>query len=92
MFDKINAHFNEQLTNKIFAIWGLSFKPETDDMRDAPSLTILRELWKAGARVKVYDPQAMHEAKKIFGNRDDLIYCADAQDALEGAHALVVLT
>lgn len=92
LFQKISTHFKAQLANKTFAIWGLSFKPETDDMRDAPSLTILRELWKAGAIVKVYDPQAMHEAKKIFGERCDLIYCKDAEEALVGAHALVVLT
>lgn len=92
LFQKISNHFKAQLTNKTFAIWGLSFKPETDDMRDAPSQTILRELWKAGATVKVYDPQAMHEAKKIFGERKDLIYCKEAEEALVGAHALVVLT
>lgn len=92
LFEKIAEHFKGQLSNKVFAVWGLSFKPETDDMRDAPSLTILKELWKAGATVRVYDPKAMAEAKKHFGERDDLVYCSGAEDALIGSHGLIVLT
>ncbi|MGE3319008.1 MAG: UDP-glucose/GDP-mannose dehydrogenase family protein [Candidatus Berkiella sp.] len=92
LFEKIATHFNGQLEGKVFAVWGLSFKPETDDMRDAPSLTMLRELFKAGAKVKVYDPKAMIEAQKIFGDRADLTYCTGAEEALVGAHGLIVLT
>lgn len=92
LFEKIAEHFKGQLSNKVFAVWGLSFKPETDDMRDAPSLTILKELWKAGAIVQVYDPKAMVEAKKHFGERPDLVYCTGADEALVGAHGLIVLT
>lgn len=92
LFEKIAMHFNGELHDKTFAVWGLAFKPETDDMRDAPSLTMLKELWEAGASVRVYDPKAMHEAKKIFGEREDLVYCQGAEEALNGAHGLIVLT
>lgn len=92
LFEKIAAHFEGDLNGKVFAVWGLSFKPETDDMRDAPSLTIIKALWDAGSKVKVYDPQAMHEATKIFGERPDLIYCNGAEEALTGTHGLIVLT
>jgi UDPglucose 6-dehydrogenase len=92
LFEKISHHFQGDLSGKTFAVWGLSFKPQTDDMRDAPSLTVLKALWNAGAKVQVYDPQAMHEAQRLFGPRDDITYGTSSEEVLEGAHALVVLT
>jgi UDPglucose 6-dehydrogenase len=92
LFKKINAHFEGDLSGKVFAIWGIAFKPETDDMRDAPSLVVLNALWEKGAKVQVFDPEAMKEAEKIFGQRDDITYCMSPEDTLEGASALVILT
>ncbi len=67
LFNKAKTYFNNELKGKTFAIWGLSFKPQTDDMREAPSLVIIENLLNAGAKVKAYDPVAMHEAKRIIG-------------------------
>ncbi|MBN9287331.1 MAG: UDP-glucose 6-dehydrogenase [Gammaproteobacteria bacterium 39-13] len=92
LFKKIQAHFQGDLTNKVFAVWGLAFKPETDDMRDAPSQMMLRALWEQGATIQAYDPEAMSEAEKIFGKRKDLQFGACPEDVLEGADALVILT
>ncbi len=92
LFDKMCAHYHGSLSNKTFAIWGLAFKPETDDMRDAPSQVMINSLWAKGAKVQVYDPQAMEEAQKIFGKRADIAYCTSPEEALEGADALVILT
>lgn len=92
LFQKIDKHFQGNLQNKTFAVWGLSFKPETDDMRDAPSLVVLQALWEKGAKVQAFDPEAMTEAKKIFGDRSDIVYSQNKEDALEGADALIVLT
>lgn len=92
LFKKIHANFKGDLANKVFAVWGLSFKPETDDMRDAPSLSLLEALWTKSARVQVYDPEAMPEAKKLFGERKNLTFCSHPDEALEGAHGLIVLT
>ena len=90
LFNKINSHFNGDLEGKTFAIWGLSFKPKTDDMREAPSLEVIARLLEAGASVKVYDPVAMEEAKHHFG--DKITYCPDQYEALIDADGLAILT
>jgi UDPglucose 6-dehydrogenase len=96
LFELVQRHYDrgedEGVRGKTFAVWGLSFKPNTDDMRAASSRTLLAQLWEAGARVRAYDPEASHEAKRIFGERDDLLLCDSASSALEGADALVVVT
>lgn len=90
LFNKINKHFNGELEGKVIAIWGLSFKPKTDDMREAPSLEIISRLLEAGAKVRAYDPVAMEEAKHHFG--DTITYCPDMYDAMIDADCLAVLT
>lgn len=90
LFNKIADHYKGDLKGKNFAIWGLSFKPKTDDMREAPSLVIIEKLMKAGANVKTYDPVAMHEAKKELGEQVE--YCKDPNDALIDADALLIVT
>ena len=90
MVRKIKAHFGQDLTGKHFAFWGLSFKPETDDMREAPSVVIANELLAAGATVTAYDPVAAHEAKHQLGDR--IQYAANAYAALTGADALLLIT
>jgi UDPglucose 6-dehydrogenase len=92
MFEKINQHFDGGLQDKTFALWGLAFKPGTDDMREAPSRTLMEALWSAGARVQAHDPVAMDEARRIYGERGDLTLCETPELALEGADALVVVT
>lgn len=92
LVDKIVARFGENLSNKRFALWGLAFKPQTDDMREAPSRVILEELFKRGATVTAYDPVAMHEAQRIFGDDGRLTYADQPMAALEGADALVIVT
>ncbi len=92
LVEKISRHFNDDLTNKTFALWGLAFKPNTDDMREASSQVLLQRLWQAGARVRAYDPKAMHEAAQIFGERRDLFLASSKEEALQGADALVVVT
>lgn len=90
LFDKIMAHFNGNIKGKTIALWGLSFKPQTDDMREAPSLVIIQHLLHEGARVKAYDPVAMHEAKKYLGDKID--YARDQYEALIDCDALVLIT
>ncbi len=90
LFEKINTHFEGKLKGKTIAIWGLSFKPETDDMREAPSLVLIRSLLAQGVIVKAYDPIAMHETERIMG--DKIIYCKDMYEALIGVDALAVVT
>jgi len=90
MFTKIKQHFGSNLAGKTFAMWGLSFKPNTDDMREAPSLVIIDHLIKAGAKVKAYDPVAMDEAKRILG--DKIEYGKDAYDVLIDADAMLLVT
>ncbi|MBC7451832.1 MAG: UDP-glucose/GDP-mannose dehydrogenase family protein [Cytophagales bacterium] len=87
---KVNKHFNNAIKGLKFAVWGLSFKPKTDDMREAPSLVIIDELLKAGATVTAYDPVSMHEASKTLG--DTIVYAEDPFTALEGADALLIVT
>lgn len=90
---KILKHFNNDLQGKTFALWGIAFKPETDDIRDAPSLTVIQALLHAGAKIQAYDPAAMHEAQKYFNNQHSGITFGSApEEILEGAHALIVLT
>lgn len=88
--DKIIAKFGKDLTGKTFGVWGLAFKPKTDDMREAPAITIINELLNLGAKVKAYDPKAMILAKRIFG--DKITYCQKSYDALDGADAMLLLT
>jgi UDPglucose 6-dehydrogenase len=90
LFKKISKHYRGNLKSKIFGIWGLSFKPNTDDMREAPSLVIIEKLLLADAVVKVYDPVAMNEAKKILGNR--VQYCRGPYDSVADASGLVLVT
>jgi UDPglucose 6-dehydrogenase len=90
MFEKLHAALKDDLPKAVVAIWGLSFKPNTDDMRDAPSLTLIEDLLGAGARVVAHDPVAMPEAKRRLGDRVQL--AEDGYAALEGADALAVVT
>ena len=92
LFNKIWNHFSGDLAGRTFAIWGLSFKPNTDDMREAPSRVLMEALWKAGARVQAYDPEAMQETQRLYGNRDELTLCGTKEAALRGAEALVIVT
>ncbi|WP_339842971.1 UDP-glucose/GDP-mannose dehydrogenase family protein [uncultured Cobetia sp.] len=92
LFDKLSRAFDGDLKGKTIAVWGLAFKPNTDDMRDAPSRTLMEALWAAGATVQAYDPEAMKECRRIYGERDDLVLVADRQQAVKGADALVVCT
>jgi UDPglucose 6-dehydrogenase len=92
LFQKITAHFGGKLQGRTFALWGLAFKPNTDDMREAPSRVLMEALWAAGAGVRAYDPQSMPETARIYGARRDLTLCESAVDALKGADALVIIT
>ena len=94
LFTKLAQHFGgaTQLKSKVIAVWGLSFKPNTDDMRAAPSRALIESLWQAGAQVQAFDPVAMKEALRIFGNHDGLMLCADKYAALKNADALVICT
>jgi UDPglucose 6-dehydrogenase len=92
LFDKISDHFNGYLKGKTFAIWGLSFKPKTDDMREASSRVLMEALWAAGAAVQAYDPEAMEETQRIYPGVSELTLCDSAQAALHGADALAILT
>jgi UDPglucose 6-dehydrogenase len=92
LFDKLSRFFEGKLEGRTIAIWGLAFKPNTDDLREAPSRVLMEALWKAGARVRAYDPVAMPEAKRIYGARADLELCASGPAALEGADALAICT
>jgi UDPglucose 6-dehydrogenase len=91
LFNKIQAHFGE-LKGLTFAVWGLAFKPNTDDMREAPSRVLIEALWAAGASVRAYDPVAMQEARRIYGERADLTLCDTSPEALRGADGLVIVT
>lgn len=90
LFDKINKHFGGQLQGKTIAMWGLSFKPNTDDMREAPSLVLIQKLLEAGAQVRAYDPVAMNEASHTL--KDSIEYAKDPYDALVDADALCLIT
>jgi UDPglucose 6-dehydrogenase len=96
LFELMQRHYDlgedEGLRGKTVAVWGLAFKPNTDDMREASSRRLLQQLWDAGARVRAYDPEAMPETRRIFGEREDLALCENAAAAIDGADALVVVT
>jgi UDPglucose 6-dehydrogenase len=92
LFRKLHEHFDGALDGKTVALWGLAFKPNTDDMREAPSRVFLEACWKAGIRVQAYDPVAAEATLRIYGVRDDLLLCESAPMALVGADALVVAT
>ena len=92
LFQKIHKHYQGNLAGKTFAIWGLAFKPNTDDMREAPSRVLMEALWQAGAKVQAYDPEAMEETQRIYGNRDDLTLCGTKEATLRGADALAIVT
>ena len=92
LFNKINKYFKGDLKGKTIALWGLAFKPNTDDMREAASRTLMESLWHAGARVQAYDPVAAHETQRIYGERADLKLVKSADEALQGADALAIVT
>lgn len=89
---KLNYHYSNNLKGKTFALWGLSFKPNTDDMREAPSRVLMEALWNAGATVQAFDPEAMQECQRIYGNRDDLKLMGTKESTLNSADALIIVT
>ncbi|EJM31234.1 UDP-glucose dehydrogenase family protein [Pseudomonas sp. GM25] len=92
LFRKVFDHFDGHLRGKTFALWGLSFKPNTDDMREAPSRVLMEALWQAGASVQAFDPKAMEEAQRLYGSRDDLTLTGTKEAALKNADALIIVT
>ena len=90
LFDKLSSHFAGELSSLTVAVWGLSFKPGTNDMRESPALVLIESLLAAGCRVKVYDPVAMAECEKIVG--DKVAYCRDMYDAATDVDALMLVT
>jgi UDPglucose 6-dehydrogenase len=92
LFELIGRHFDGKLAGRTFAVWGLAFKPNTDDMREASSRTLIEQLHAAAAQVRAHDPEATDEALRIFGQRPDLVFCKSPSEALQGADALVVVT
>ena len=92
LFHKLSAFFEGDLQGKVVGLWGLAFKPNTDDMREAPARELMEALWAAGATVRAYDPVAMTEARRIYGDRPDLVLVDSAEAALAGADVLVVVT
>ncbi len=88
----INRHYCGEISGKTFAVWGLSFKPNTDDIREAPSRDLMEALWQQGAKVQAFDPEAREEIARHYGERADLMVCNDSQAALRGADALVLMT
>lgn len=92
LFAKIRDHFAGDLSGRTLALWGLAFKPNTDDMREASSRRLMEALWEAGAKVRAFDPVAMEEAQRLYGDRADLTLVADPLDALDGADGLAIVT
>ena len=94
MLDKINQYFNNEIKNRTFAIWGLAFKPKTDDMREAPAIEMINALLEEGAKVQAHDPEALKEAMRIFKEKsgDQLSFFEKRYDALEKADALIIMT
>lgn len=89
----VTEHFKDQdFSGKTVALWGLSFKPNTDDMREAPSRHVMEQLWGLGAKVQAYDPEAMKEAQRIYGDRGDLVLCKNQNECIENADFLIVCT
>ncbi|NID03400.1 UDP-glucose/GDP-mannose dehydrogenase family protein [Luteibacter jiangsuensis] len=89
---QISEYFGGDLKGRTVAVWGLAFKPNTDDMREAPSRKLMEALWAAGARVRAYDPEARAETRRIYGDRDDLVLCDDPYEALDGADVMALVT
>lgn len=92
LFKNLQTYFNGDLAGKTIAVWGLSFKPQTDDMREASSRVLMEALWHTGAKVQAYDPEAMEECQRIYGVRDDLSLVGTKESALNDADALVICT
>ncbi|WP_440995981.1 UDP-glucose dehydrogenase family protein [Arhodomonas sp. SL1] len=92
IFNRIREHFGGELAGRTIALWGLSFKPNTDDMREAASRRLMESLWEAGAAVRAFDPKAMEETRRIYGERPELSLCDSPEAALDGADALAILT
>jgi UDPglucose 6-dehydrogenase len=92
LVNKLTQHFADRLKGSTIALWGLAFKPNTDDMREAPSRTIMEALWQQQVKIRAYDPVASAEAQRIYGERADLVLCHDAYEALQNADALVIVT
>ncbi len=92
LFDKISHYYQDELEGKTIALWGLAFKPNTDDMREASSRVLMESLWAAGAKVRAFDPEAGEEALRIYGERDELVLCNSSMEALQGADALAIVT
>ncbi|MEP6899062.1 MAG: UDP-glucose/GDP-mannose dehydrogenase family protein [Rhodanobacter sp.] len=92
LFELMTRYFNGKLAGRTIALWGLAFKPNTDDMREAPSRRLIEALWAAGAKVRAFDPEARKETLRLYGERDDLVLCEHAYDALQGADVLAVVT
>ena len=92
LFDKIKHYFKGDLAGKTIAVWGLSFKPNTDDMREASSRVLMESLWAEGAKVQAFDPEAMEETQRIYGDQDGLVLCGTKEQALRGADALAIVT
>ena len=92
IFEKIADFYDHKLDGRTVALWGLSFKPKTDDMREASSRVLMEALWEAGATVRAYDPEAMDEARRIYGERKDFVLCKSAMEAVQGADALAIMT
>ncbi|ABC31627.1 predicted UDP-glucose 6-dehydrogenase [Hahella chejuensis KCTC 2396] len=92
LFRKLSEHFNGKLAGRTFALWGLAFKPNTDDMREASSRVLMESLWAAGAKVQAFDPKAMEETQRIYSDKDELMLCGTKEQALKGADALIICT
>jgi len=92
VFQKLSAHYKGDLAGKTIALWGLSFKPGTDDMREAASRVLMEALWEAGAKVRAYDPEAMEETNRLYPEQEGLELCESSRQALEGADALAIIT
>ena len=93
LVDRVKEHFGRNnIAGKTFALWGLAFKPNTDDMREAPARVVMEALWQLGAKVQAFDPEAMEETQRIYGQRDDLSLCGTKEAALQNADALIICT
>ena len=92
LFENICKYFDDDMNGKIIAIWGLSFKPKTDDMREASSRVLMEALWAAGARVRAYDPEALEATRRLYPDNDALALCETAHDAISGADVLAIVT
>lgn len=92
LFDKVSHYFRGDLQGKVIALWGLAFKPNTDDMREASARALMEDLWRAGATVQAFDPEAMEEAQRLYGNETGLQLCGTKEQALKGADVLVICT